>query len=57
MNDDTKLFLALLFVMSVGLALVAYGLGWTSRPAATFCGILIYFAAMSGLKAIWTGRS
>lgn len=56
MNAETKLFLSLLFVLIVGLALVAYGLGLTTRPAYTAVGLLTFFAALAGLKAMWGSR-
>ena len=57
MTFDTKLFLFLLVVLSVGIALVAIGLGLSGKLAALGTGLLLYVAALKGLAAIWKGRS
>jgi hypothetical protein len=56
MNPESKLFLILLGALFVGLALVAYGLGLTSKPAYTAVGLLTFFAALRGLSLLWGDR-
>jgi hypothetical protein len=56
MNAESKLFIVLLAALFTGLALVAYGLGLTSKPAYTAVGLLTFFAALRGLTLLWGDR-
>ena len=54
MNADTKLFLALITVFGCGIALVAVGLGVTTKTALVATGVLL---CLCTAKAMEIGRA
>jgi hypothetical protein len=56
MKPEEKLFLLTLAILGVGLALIAAGLGFTTKTSFVVCGALVFVAALQGLKELWRGR-
>ncbi len=55
MNADTKLFLALITVFGCGIALVAVGLGVTTKTALVATGVLLCLCAAKAMGILWRG--
>lgn len=56
MNADTKLFLVFITVFAAGIALVAIGLGVTTKTALVATGVLLCICTAKAMSAIWRGR-
>lgn len=56
MNADTKLFLALMTVFCGGIALVAVGLGITTKTALVATGVLLCLCTAKAMAVIWRSR-
>ena len=50
MSPENKLGLVLLAMLGAGLMLVAYGLGWSTKPAALVVGVFMAYAAIRMLS-------
>ena len=53
MNAETKIALVLMAVLAVGVALIAVGLGGTSKLAMVGTGIAVTAVCTSMLAAMW----
>ena len=56
MNAETKIAIAVIAALFFGVVLIAVGLGWTTKIAATVCGIAVTFSATSILAALFSRR-
>ena len=56
MNAETKLALVVLAILCVGVGMIAYGLGLTTRLASTGTGIALVITALVMFGHLWRTR-